>query len=206
MRIRCAGFGSKPRGPASAKGRASTTTPHARRPDARRSRPSSTIRAGSLALNEPTGTISMTTVFVDSNVVIYSMDRLNPEKRSDAQAWLRRLGPSDLIVMSPQVLNEAYAVLTLKHRLDPVSDGVRAMLARFERWVTARLDFETALAAWTLQDRYGVRIWDALLLASANAAGCTHFLSEDLGGHRTDARGHGGGAARHRLGIDGDGG
>jgi len=122
----------------------------------------------------------MTTVFVDSNVVIYSMDRLNPEKRSDAQAWLRRLGPSDLMVMSPQVLNEAYAVLTLKHRLDPVADGVRALLVRFERWVTAPLDFDTVLAAWALQDRYRVGIWDALLLASANAAGCAHFLTEDL--------------------------
>lgn len=122
----------------------------------------------------------MTTVFVDSNVVIYSMDRLSPEKRRGAQAWLRHLGPSDQMVMSPQVLNETYAVLTLKHHLDPVVDGVRAVLARFERWVTAPLDFNTIMAAWALQDRYGLRIWDALLLASANAAGCTHFLTEDL--------------------------
>lgn len=122
----------------------------------------------------------MTTVFVDSNVVIYSMDRLSPEKRRGAQAWLSHLGPSDQLVMSPQVLNEAYAVLTLKLRLDPVADGVRAVLARFERWVTAPLAFDTIMAAWVLQDRYGLRIWDALLLASANAAGSTHFLTEDL--------------------------
>jgi predicted nucleic acid-binding protein len=123
---------------------------------------------------------SMTTVFVDSNVVIYSLDRRSPEKRRGAQAWLSQLGPSDLLTMSPQVLNEAYAVLTLKHGLDPVSDGVRATLARFERWVTAPLDFNTILAGWALQDRYGLRIWDALLLASANAVGSTLFLTEDL--------------------------
>lgn len=122
----------------------------------------------------------MTTVFVNSNVVIYSLDRLSPEKRGGARAWLSRLGPSDQLVMSPQVLNEAYAVLTLKLRLDPVANGVRAVLARFERWVTAPLEFDTVVAAWALQDRYGLRIWDALLLASANAAGCTYFLTEDL--------------------------
>ena len=122
----------------------------------------------------------MTTVFVDSNVVIYSMDRLSPEKRRAAQAWLRLLGLSDQMVMSPQVLNEAYAVLTLKYGLHPVTDGVRALLARFECWVTAPLDVDTIVAAWALQDRYGLRIWDALHLASANAAGCTHFLTEDL--------------------------
>ncbi|MDP1632313.1 MAG: PIN domain-containing protein [Caulobacter sp.] len=122
----------------------------------------------------------MTTVFVDSNVVIYSLDRRTPEKRRAAQAWLSRLGLSGQMTMSPQVINEAYAVLTLKHRLDPVTDGVRAVLARFDQWVTAPLDFDTVLAAWALQDRYAVRIWDALLLASANAAGCDGFLSEDL--------------------------
>ena len=34
--------------------------------------------------------------------------------------------------------------------------------------------------AWRLEDRYGVSFWDSLLLASANAAGCDYFLSEDL--------------------------
>ncbi len=46
--------------------------------------------------------------------------------------------------------------------------------------MTAPLDFDTILGAWALQDRYGVRIWDALLLASANAVGSSHFLTEDL--------------------------
>jgi predicted nucleic acid-binding protein len=34
--------------------------------------------------------------------------------------------------------------------------------------------------AFAVEDRYGVRFWDALLLAGANAAGCGYFLSEDL--------------------------
>ncbi|HEX6860666.1 MAG TPA: PIN domain-containing protein [Caulobacteraceae bacterium] len=102
------------------------------------------------------------------------------EKRSRAREWLRRLGPSDRVILSPQVLNEAYSVLTLKHRLHPVDDGVRVALARYMRWVRAPLDVDTIAAAWALQDRYNLRIWDALLLASANLAGCGYFLSEDL--------------------------
>lgn len=39
--------------------------------------------------------------------------------------------------------------------------------------------------AWSLQDRYGVQWWDALLLASANAAGCHLFFSEDLNDGQT---------------------
>jgi predicted nucleic acid-binding protein len=122
----------------------------------------------------------MTSVFVDSNVVVYVLAGREPEKRRKAQAWLKRLGPSDLLTLSPQVLNEAYAVLTLKYGLHPVEDGVRATLAHYMRWAEAPLDVNVITAGWSLQDRYGVRIWDALLLASANAAACRYFLSEDL--------------------------
>lgn len=122
----------------------------------------------------------MTTVFVDSNVVVYVLARKNPEKQKQARDWLRRLGPFDLLTLSPQVLNEAYSVLTLKYRLDPDADGVRAALGRYMRWVRAPLDVQTITDAWALQDRYDVRIWDALLLASANQAACAYFLSEDL--------------------------
>ena len=122
----------------------------------------------------------MTTVFVDSNVVVYVLARREPEKQRRARGWLTRLGPFDLLTLSPQVLNEAYAVLTLKYRLDPIADGVRAGLSQYMRWVTAPLNVATISDAWALQDRYDLRIWDALLLASANAAGCAYFLSEDL--------------------------
>jgi len=122
----------------------------------------------------------MKTVFVDSNVVVYSLARREPEKRKIALEWLKLLVPSDLMILSPQVLNEAYAVLTLKHRLGHMQESIRVALSEYMRWVTAPLDVGTIADAWALQDRYDVRIWDALLLASANAAGCAYFLSEDL--------------------------
>jgi predicted nucleic acid-binding protein len=47
-------------------------------------------------------------------------------------------------------------------------------------WVTAPLTTTTLRQAWSIEERYQIRFWDALLLASANAAGCDYFLSEDL--------------------------
>lgn len=82
--------------------------------------------------------------------------------------------------MSVQVANEVYNVLTLKHKLHPVTDGVRRTLEPLGRWMTAPLNFQTARLAWRIQDRYQVRIWDALLLSSATMANCAYFLSEDL--------------------------
>ena len=122
----------------------------------------------------------MTSVFVDSNVIVYSLDRTSPNKRATAKAWLKRLTASRATTLSVQVVNEAYAVLTLRRGLDPVSDRVRRSLTPFLRLATAPLDVAVVVSAWRLQDRFQVRTWDALLLASANAAGCSHFLSEDL--------------------------
>ncbi len=122
----------------------------------------------------------MANVFVDSNIVVYAMDRNGGLKRSRCRAWLSRLGPAKAMTLSVQVLNEAYATLTGKHGLHPEADGVRRTLEDLARWMTAPLDWTVVQAAWGLQDRYRIHVWDALLLASANAAGCTHFLSEDL--------------------------
>jgi predicted nucleic acid-binding protein len=58
--------------------------------------------------------------------------------------------------------------------------AIRAYLRDYARWVKAPLAAETLDEAFALEDRYGVRFWDALLLASANAAACDYFLSEDL--------------------------
>jgi predicted nucleic acid-binding protein len=46
--------------------------------------------------------------------------------------------------------------------------------------VTAPLNAETLASAWRLQDRHGAGFWDCLLLASASATGCGHFLTDDL--------------------------
>jgi predicted nucleic acid-binding protein len=35
-------------------------------------------------------------------------------------------------------------------------------------------------AAWGFEDRYHLSWWDALIVAAAQADGCTHLLSEDL--------------------------
>lgn len=34
--------------------------------------------------------------------------------------------------------------------------------------------------AWTVEDRFGLHFWDALIVASAHRAGCQHLLTEDL--------------------------
>jgi predicted nucleic acid-binding protein len=35
-------------------------------------------------------------------------------------------------------------------------------------------------AAWSVEDRFGLSWWDALIVAAARVAGCEYLLTEDL--------------------------
>lgn len=122
----------------------------------------------------------MPSVFVDTNVIIYARDLNAPQKMAAAQAWLRALAPSRSMTISRQVINEAYFNLAYRPRLKLAPGVARDFVRALEPFVRAPSNGQTLTDAWTIEDRYGLRFWDALLIASANAAGCGYFLSEDL--------------------------
>jgi predicted nucleic acid-binding protein len=90
--------------------------------------------------------------------------------------------------MSPQVLNESYWVVARKPAFAHARAMIRSYLGDHRAWTTAPLEAQTLFDAWALEDRYGIGFWDALLLASANSAGCAVFLSEDLNDGQTYGR------------------
>lgn len=59
---------------------------------------------------------------------------------------------------------------------------LRSDVAALDGYVPEELRFDRLSDAWHLQDRYKLSFWDSLLLASAIAAGCSIFLSEDMNG------------------------
>ena len=122
----------------------------------------------------------MPSAFVDTTTLLYPLDPTTPVKQRACAGWLKALRDADQLVISPQVLNESYWVVVRKPAFAAARPFIRAYLSEYALWATAPLDFDRLSQAWTLEDHYGVSFWDALLLASANSAGCSHFLSEDL--------------------------
>jgi predicted nucleic acid-binding protein len=122
----------------------------------------------------------MANVFVDSTTILYPLDPREESKGQKALEWLRKLKERDCLTISPQVLNEAYWVVSRRAQFAGARAGIRGYLTTLTVWTTTSLDATITLEAWTLQDRYRLGFWDSLLLASANRAGCSHFLSEDL--------------------------
>ena len=113
------------------------------------------------------------TAFIDTNVLIYAQG-------SGAKSEMARQVILAGGVISVQVLNEFAAVLRRKFRLewtviaDSLAD-VRAALGPVRP-----LDVEIHLHAVALARSHGFSFYDALIVASARAAGCDTLLTEDL--------------------------
>jgi len=119
-------------------------------------------------------------VFVDTNVLVYARDAAHPDKQRQAAAWMRHLWESRRGRLSFQVLQEFYAAVTTKLRpgMKPADArrDVRALLA----WKPLLVGAAELEVAWAVQERFGLSWWDALIVSSAQSAGCRFLLSEDL--------------------------
>jgi len=117
--------------------------------------------------------------FVDTNVLVYAEDRGEPEKRAVALRLLADHMASDDIVLSAQVLNEFYVTV---RRLKRPLDAARALsaLEQLTMFPVVPVTADLVVAAAVAAEKYRVSHWDALILETARAAGCTVIFSEDL--------------------------
>ncbi|MFM2059551.1 MAG: hypothetical protein RLY71_3936 [Pseudomonadota bacterium] len=123
---------------------------------------------------------SASTVFVDTNVLLYADDAADAVKHRRALDWLQALWLSRAGRLSTQVLNEYYFNATRKLK-PPVKQGdARAEVRRYQHWRPWAVDHQTVETAWALESRYGLSYWDGLIVASALHQGCRYVLTEDL--------------------------
>lgn len=109
-------------------------------------------------------------VFVDTNVLIYSVDLANPKKQQAAQSWLAELWKNHAGRVSFQVLQEFYAKVTQKD--SSAREDARAMVRDLLAWRPIFVDAEILERGWKIQDRYRLSFWDALIVAAAKSASC----------------------------------
>jgi predicted nucleic acid-binding protein len=119
-------------------------------------------------------------VFVDSNVLVYSRDASETEKQKQAMVWMDYLWRTRAGRLSFQVLQEFYVTVTAK--LDPGMDreSARKDVRSFLAWRPIPVDAHILDGAWHIQDRCLLSFWDALIISAAQVADCRYLLSEDL--------------------------
>jgi predicted nucleic acid-binding protein len=125
-------------------------------------------------------------VFVDTNVLLYALDAGAPAKQRAARTWRDVLWRNRSGRVSFQVLQEFYVQAC---RLNPKArEAARADIRDLLAWDPVICDETVLLAAFSIQDDFGFSFWDALIVASAQAAECRYLLTEDLQ-HGQDIRG-----------------
>ncbi len=117
--------------------------------------------------------------FVDTNILLYAHDLAASDKRVRAREWILALSEIDALIISPQVMNEFCSVVQRKMPDIPPAE-IDLLLAAMERWCGAETSAATARLGFALQMRYRLGFYDAVLVASAVRASCSHFLTEDL--------------------------
>ena len=111
--------------------------------------------------------------FIDTDVLLYLLSG-DTRKSSLAEATVAKGG-----TVSVQVLNEFAAVASRRFQMSiceiaDVLSGIRANCS------VVPVDQDAHDLGMTFVERYKLRVFDAILLASAMLADCRTFLSEDL--------------------------
>jgi predicted nucleic acid-binding protein len=111
--------------------------------------------------------------FFDTNVVLYLLSADNA--KADRAEELLALGGT----ISVQVLNEFVAVASRKLRMSLME--IREVLTQIRAVCAVEpMTVETHERALHIADRYGMSIYDALIVSAALLAGCETLHSEDM--------------------------
>jgi predicted nucleic acid-binding protein len=116
--------------------------------------------------------------FVDTNVLLYSVDGSEAAKQAPARAWLELLWENAAGRLSWQVLHEFYANAGRKAGL--ARPAARKLVEAFAQWAPVETSLGLIQQGWRWMDRAQLAYWNSLIVAAAERAGCAWLLSEDF--------------------------
>lgn len=116
--------------------------------------------------------------FIDTNVLVYADDAGASEKQKRARDAIAELVEAQRAVVSTQVLQEYFVAATRKLQMPAEEARLRVEALLHVDVVIVRGDL--ILSAIDLHRLRQISFWDALVVRSAEAAGCSVLLSEDL--------------------------
>ena len=117
--------------------------------------------------------------FIDSNILLYAVDKSDKGRRQKARTIIRDLIKSGSGIVSTQVAQEFYVVATKKLGVDPLA--AKRVLLLLNQLEVVSIDLELIFSAVDCGILSKISFWDALIVVAARASGCKTLLSEDLG-------------------------
>ena len=116
--------------------------------------------------------------FLDTNILVYSVDGKDPIKQGIARKILIEALVGREFLISAQVLNEFSNIALLKLKMS--IQEVRRFVEIFGQINVVSIDRSWTGKALSLKEKYGTQFFDSLLLVAAEENGCDTILTEDL--------------------------
>ena len=117
--------------------------------------------------------------FFDTNILVYEFERKEPKKKAIAKRLLAEWRPSGRMVISVQVLQELYVVLTRKMGI--AEEDAASIVQQYAKLPTViGADPALVLRGIEISQRYKISYWDALIVSAALRGGCRIIFTEDL--------------------------
>jgi predicted nucleic acid-binding protein len=116
--------------------------------------------------------------FLDTNILLYGYDLDAPEKRLIAQSFIEHawLQPGRTAI-SVQVLQEFHVNFVRKGHSASVATS---LINDFCHWPVIDNTLAVFRLGLSLQSRWQLSLWDAMILAAAQASGARELITEDL--------------------------
>ncbi len=121
--------------------------------------------------------------FLDTNVLAYALDADVPAKQRVCRDLISEAGASGTGVISTQVMQEFFVTATRKLGLSPLA--AKAILKTFTAFEVVQVSPMLIQEAIDCSVLNQLSFWDALIVASAAAAGCDTLYTEDLNAGQT---------------------
>ncbi len=119
-------------------------------------------------------------LFVDTNVLVYSVDRSEPERKMLADAVLGDLVTSRSGAISPQVVAEFVSAGCNRLRSPLTKEQVESVIVRLlPAFTLIPIDAAVVREALRCWRRYSISYWDAQIWATARIGGIDTIVTED---------------------------
>lgn len=117
-------------------------------------------------------------IFIDTNVLVYSIDDSEGFKNLAAKSIVNELSNSKGVI-STQVLQEFYNIITKKMKCpkEKAKELLQSLSECFEVHKNSVLDI---LRAVDISIKTQFSFWDSLIISAAISSGCRTLYSEDL--------------------------
>ncbi len=119
-------------------------------------------------------------IFLDTNIVVYAHDTSAGEKHKVAEKLMEDLWNSGLGVLSTQVLQEFFVIVTRKIPKPLDIRIAKEIISNLLKWEVVVNDGDSILDAIEIHFQHRYSFWDSMIIESAMKGGASLLLSEDL--------------------------